>query len=490
MKKAIVIGAGYGGLTTAALLQNRGVPTTLLEAHSYVGGCASFFRRKNFLFDVGATTFSGLLPHQPLGKLFLELKIQPKFLKLDPGMIIFQDGKEIFRYASLQDWIFECEKKFGKQGQRDFWEIIYRINQSAWKFLSENSNFSNSSIFEFIKLIKISNLSNFKLLLQSFQTIKNLLQKLKIQNEKFENFLQEQLLITTQSTIEQAPLLTAAMGLAYPSETYYPMGGMYKPAQEILNHFLMKGGNFYKNTQVVRITKTHSKEYVVTTKENKKFEGEIVVCNLPIWNIPQITEGEIANYYTKLSHKYPTAPAAFVINFGVNVLSNLPTCYYQIHSQNPIPYCNANAFFVSLSHKEDRERALENQASVTISIHTHPKDWYGLSKEQYLQRKNEVVQVILNKFDSYFQNHLGSEKYFLSSGSPKTFEDYTLRHKGYVGGIPHTVKPHLFQMPSSISPFFGFYLVGDTVFPGQGTPAVVYSALCLVEKIFKLHKFS
>lgn len=490
MKKAIVIGAGYGGLATAALLQNKGIPTTLFEAHSYVGGCASFFRRKNFIFDVGATTFSGLLPHQPVGKLFTKLNITPKFLKLNPGMIIIQDGREIIRHANLKDWVLECEEKFGKQGQKDFWETIYRINQSAWDFLSSNSNFSNHSLWEFVRLIKFSNLSKFPLLMYSIQTIKKLLNKLKIQNEKFERFLQEQLLITTQSTIEQAPLLTAAMGLAYPSETYYPIGGMYKPAQEILNFFLSKGGEFYKNTQVLKIKKIFEKEYVVITKKDTQFNAEILVCNLPIWNLPFLTEDEIANYYTKLSRKYSKAPAAFVLNFGVDVLTPLPTCYFQIHSRKKIPYCNANAFFVSFSHTEDRERAPQNQAAVTISIHTNPKDWYGISQEEYQQRKKEVSQAILNEFDSYFQNYLGSEKYFISSGSPKTFEDYTLRYKGFVGGIPHTVFPHLFFMPSSVSPFKGFYLVGDTVFPGQGTPAVIHSALSLVEKICRIHKIA
>ena len=69
----IVIGAGYGGIAAASLLQKRGFSVTLLEAHSLIGGCASYFKRKNFLFDVGATTFSGILSHQPLGKLFTEL---------------------------------------------------------------------------------------------------------------------------------------------------------------------------------------------------------------------------------------------------------------------------------------------------------------------------------------------------------------------------------------------------------------------------------
>ena len=38
-------------------------------------------------------------------------------------------------------------------------------------------------------------------------------------------------MITTQSKAKYCSMLTSALGLAYPSETYYPMGGMHKPGR-------------------------------------------------------------------------------------------------------------------------------------------------------------------------------------------------------------------------------------------------------------------
>ena len=52
-----VIGAGMSGMTSALLLANEGIDVVLIEAHSEPGGCAGFFRRGPFSFDVGATTF-------------------------------------------------------------------------------------------------------------------------------------------------------------------------------------------------------------------------------------------------------------------------------------------------------------------------------------------------------------------------------------------------------------------------------------------------
>src|SRR5258706_10396 len=56
MKDVAIIGAGIAGMATAARLQARGFSTIVLEAHGQPGGCAGFFRRKGFAFDVGATT--------------------------------------------------------------------------------------------------------------------------------------------------------------------------------------------------------------------------------------------------------------------------------------------------------------------------------------------------------------------------------------------------------------------------------------------------
>jgi phytoene dehydrogenase-like protein len=41
--RIVVVGAGIGGLTSAALLAKAGLDVTVLEAHIYPGGCAGTF---------------------------------------------------------------------------------------------------------------------------------------------------------------------------------------------------------------------------------------------------------------------------------------------------------------------------------------------------------------------------------------------------------------------------------------------------------------
>ncbi|CAN0409348.1 unnamed protein product, partial [Ectocarpus sp. 12 AP-2014] len=55
----VVVGAGIGGLTCAALLAQYGLDVTVCESHTIPGGCAHSFERDGYKFDSGPSIFSG-----------------------------------------------------------------------------------------------------------------------------------------------------------------------------------------------------------------------------------------------------------------------------------------------------------------------------------------------------------------------------------------------------------------------------------------------
>jgi phytoene dehydrogenase-like protein len=65
-RKILIIGAGIGGLATAAVLSKSGLDVTVLEAQTYPGGCASTFFHKGYRFDAGATLAAGFYPGGPM----------------------------------------------------------------------------------------------------------------------------------------------------------------------------------------------------------------------------------------------------------------------------------------------------------------------------------------------------------------------------------------------------------------------------------------
>jgi phytoene desaturase len=94
-QKAVVIGAGIGGLASAALLAKDGYDVTLLEANDQVGGRAGNWEKDGFRFDTGPSWY--LMPEvfDHFYKLMgtsaaehLELGL------LDPGYrVFFEEGK-------------------------------------------------------------------------------------------------------------------------------------------------------------------------------------------------------------------------------------------------------------------------------------------------------------------------------------------------------------------------------------------------------------
>ncbi|HEV3221583.1 MAG TPA: NAD(P)/FAD-dependent oxidoreductase [Puia sp.] len=66
----IVIGAGVGGLTAAALLSKAGLTVCVLEKEPHVGGYLAGFRRKHFIFDTAIHWLNQYGPGGILDKLF------------------------------------------------------------------------------------------------------------------------------------------------------------------------------------------------------------------------------------------------------------------------------------------------------------------------------------------------------------------------------------------------------------------------------------
>jgi phytoene dehydrogenase-like protein len=60
--RIVVIGAGIGGLTAAALLADEGYTVTVLEAGTYPGGSAGTFFHQGFRYEAGATLAGGFQP--------------------------------------------------------------------------------------------------------------------------------------------------------------------------------------------------------------------------------------------------------------------------------------------------------------------------------------------------------------------------------------------------------------------------------------------
>jgi len=97
MKRVVVIGAGFAGLTAAAALAARGQRVTVLEAAGEVGGKAQRVLAAGAAVDLGPTILTDL---EPLRALFAESGLAPEDVvgleRLDPDLVAtFQGGPSL-----------------------------------------------------------------------------------------------------------------------------------------------------------------------------------------------------------------------------------------------------------------------------------------------------------------------------------------------------------------------------------------------------------
>ena len=57
MKKAIVIGGGFAGLSAAAFLAKDGMSVTIIEKNQTIGGRARLLKTKGYSFDMGPSWY-------------------------------------------------------------------------------------------------------------------------------------------------------------------------------------------------------------------------------------------------------------------------------------------------------------------------------------------------------------------------------------------------------------------------------------------------
>ena len=97
MYDVIVVGAGIGGLTVAALLSARGVKTCLLERQSQVGGCIARVEFSGYDFEPGMGLYTSFGPGGIYEKLFSQLPVEPPSVSLltSPYVKRLADGTDV-----------------------------------------------------------------------------------------------------------------------------------------------------------------------------------------------------------------------------------------------------------------------------------------------------------------------------------------------------------------------------------------------------------
>ena len=480
---AIIIGSGMGGMSSASMLARDGYSVLVLEAAHALGGCSSSYTRKGYTFESGATTLIGFDKHQPMRILEDELGIEIPKVALEPSMQVMLNGKTVTRWQDREKWIEEAAKQFGEgPAQKSFWDLAFDVSDVVWKVSGQNNFFPPAEIMDWFKLLK-NDPRDVWVLPYALKSVRDVARSKGISNPEFYTFLDEQLMISAQAGSDETPFLFGAPASTYTNSTnYYVPGGLIEMVHTLRDYITGKGGVVKTKARVVNLEKSGDR-FVVTTKskrgELRSYASKGVISNLPVWNMEEITNGPMADYFRREAKQYEKAWGAFTmgIAFENNIPPDVPL-HNQIHlsKEDGTEGLHSGSIFVSLSHPDDDVRSPDGKRTMNVSTHAEPEFWFNLNG-RYDEVKERVHDQIIRVIANSIPGFSASDIEIAFSSTPVTWSNWVYRKKGRVGGIPQQMDRSLLDWTPGKTPFSGLYMAGDTVFPGQGIPGVTLGGI-------------
>ncbi len=484
----IIVGAGVSGLSLAALLAKSGRSVLVLEAIHYPGGCASSYEKRSAWFDVGATTFCGADPGQPMSLLFDEIGRFPGLIPTVPTLAVVTDGRRLDLTTNRHSWIERASSFFGRD-QLPFWNDVFAVSDAVYAAAARAPFLPPLNFSQFVQDLPAASFSLVRRLPILFSSVLQQMERRKVSTPLFRQYADAQLLITNQTSADDAYMLNGSLGLSYANGQIFSVrGGMISFARFLEERARAFGADVAYRQRVTGIRRSGG-EWEVQTAKKVSLRAATVVTQLPLHNLPALTDGEVEQYFSSVIRSIAEAGVSQWGAVTVNALirDDLPAGFpvnLQAVLDQPLPSLGSSTLFCTFSHEKDRERCPSGFRTLSVSTHVSP-DWLpeDMSTGAYAELKARCRDEILAALRRSVPELGDLRPVFEEVGTPRTFRKYTGRHEGLVGGIPLSKKVFPWKYPGPVTPFKGLFTMGDTFFPGQGIPGVVLGALGIHRRI-------
>lgn len=487
-QKAVVIGAGIGGITIATYLAKAGYDVHVYEQHDKPGGRAYVRSEGGFTFDTGPSWY--LMPEvfehffQLCGTSTAE---QLDLVRLDPAYKVFFEHDSPVTISADQ------------QANQAAFEAIEPGAGAALKHYTERSTL----------LYKLA-LDHF--LYTNFQSIRDVLHPDIVRNgprflgllgRSFDQevsryfkhphlkMILEYSAVFLGASPYKTPALYTLMGaLDFDSGVYYPRGGIYRLIEQMYALSTQAGAAYHFGQSVQRITGASGKVTGITLASGEEVDTDIVIANGDLHHTETtLLAPEHQTYPAQYWKKRVSGPSALLLYLGVK--GELPELAHHdllfvdawrenfeaIYETRTIP--NPASIYVSKTTATDPQFAPEGHEALVVLVPL-PAD-VPLSEQEQADLAERCVKQIERMTGVH---DLAERIVYQSMMGPVDFQKQFNSWQYSMLGPGHTLRQTaIFRTGNYSKKLRGLYYVGGSTIPGVGMPMCVISAELAYKRI-------
>jgi phytoene desaturase len=489
IKKAIVIGAGFSGLSAASVLAKSGIEVKIFEKNSIPGGRAGMFRLDGFSFDMGPSWYWLPDVFERFFNLFgKSASDYYSLIRLDPSYRIFYRNNEIVDIPAGKENVvrlFESiERGSGKKLERFLEEAEYKYRVGVNKLIYKPAK----SILEYVNYDVFKGL--FRLhLLKSFH------------NYVRENFKDPRLwavlefpVIFLGATPRRTPALYSLMNHADMAlGTWYPDRGMFEVVKGFVSLAESLGVIFEYNSPVEKIVvkgnratgvlvngQFHAADYIVGSADYHHIEKDLLPANK-------------VNYDSKYWNSREMAPSALMYFIGLNKKSEKLLHHNLMFDQDFETHANelfeapqwpsSPLLYTSVTSKSDASTAPANMENLVILIPVAP----GLEDNEIT--RDRYYDLVMGRMETLTGESLKNSVVVKKSYAHNDFSADFNAFKGNAYGLGNTLmQTAIFKPRIHSGKLKNVVFSGQLTAPGPGVPPSVISGQVAATEIIKMEK--
>ena len=489
---ALVIGAGIGGIATAARLARNGYDVTVLEKNENSGGRCNQIVRDGHRFDIGPTLF--LMPEvweETFASLGERMSDHLDLRRIDPTYKVhFDDGLQLQLTSNIGDMQAQLEKveptaftgflSYIAEGAKH-----YKL--SLEKFVGRN--FYN--IFEYFSLANLPLIFQLKALQKHYTNTSRF-----FKDERLKAAFTFQNMYLGLSPYDAPATYSLLQYTELAEGVWYPMGGMYAGIQALTRVAEKLGVEFIYNAPVKKLKVEGSKVIGAELQDGREFSADLFVGNADLPYIydqllPDPAEAKKLDeklytcstimFYWGVDKQYPQ-----VAHHNVFLGGDYKASFDQIFQEHRLP--DEPSFYIHAPARTDAAAAPEGQDTFYVLVpvgHLEARtqqDWDAMVNKA---RETVFTRIAKEMGITDLREHIKFEITY----TPKTWQERFNLVKGAAFGLSHNFWQVGFLRPQNRhAKYKNLYFAGASTHPGTGLPIVLLSARLTTERILKEFK--